>query len=118
VAGGGIGIGDLSALVVHLACLGLLLGALALAVAAASGRKGVAIAVAAAYGVAGFLVNGFAPVVESIDWLVYLTPFHYYESSDPITNGIDAGHLAILLAATAVLAAAAAFAVRRRDLRG
>jgi predicted S18 family serine protease len=57
-------------------------------------------------------------VVESIDWLVYLTPFHYYESSDPITNGIDAGHLAILLAATAVLAAAAAFAVRRRDLRG
>jgi beta-exotoxin I transport system permease protein len=118
VAGGGIAIGDLTALAIHLACLGLLLGAVALALAAASGRKGVAIAVAAGYGVAGFLVNGFAPVVDAIEWLKYLSPFYYYESSDPITGGIDLGAVAIMLAATAALTAAAAILIGRRDLRG
>lgn len=118
IAGGGVGVGDLTALVVHLACFGFVVGALALAVAAATGRKAVAVAVASAFAVAGFLVNGFAPLVGAIEWLKYLSPFHYYEASDPIANGVDLGHLAVLVAATAALTAAAAVLIRRRDLRG
>lgn len=118
VAGGGIGLGDLTALAVHLACFGLAVGALALAVAAATGRKAVAVAVASAFAVAGFLVNGFAPLVDAIEWLKYLSPFHYYEGSDPIANGIDVGDLAVLAGAAIVMTAAAATLIRRRDLRG
>ncbi len=118
VAGGGIGLGDLTALAVHLGFFGLVLGALALAVAAATGRKAVAISVASAVGVVGFLVNGFAPLVDAVEWLKYLSPFYYYEGNDPITNGVDVGDLAILAAATALLTTAAAVLIRRRDLRG
>lgn len=117
IAGGGIPLADLTALVVHLACFGFLLGALALCVAAASGSKSAAVATASAFAVLGFLVNGFAPLVDAVEWLKYLSPFHYYEGSDPISSGIDPGDLAVMLAATALLTAAAAVLFRRRDLR-
>lgn len=118
LAGGGIGVGEVTALVVHLSFFGLVIGALALAVAAATGRKAVAVAVASAVGVAGFLVNGFAPLVDAIEWLKYASPFYWYETGDPLANGVDWGDLAVLIAATALLTAAAAILIRRRDLRG
>ncbi|MCB0875837.1 MAG: ABC transporter permease subunit [Solirubrobacterales bacterium] len=118
VAGGGIALADLTALSVHLAFFGFMVGALALALAAGTGRKTVAISVASAYAILGFLVNGFAPLVGGIEWLKYLSPFYYYESNDPIANGIDGADLAVLLAAALVLTAVAAILIRRRDLRG
>ncbi len=117
LAGGGIAIGDLAALCLHLACFGLMIGALALAIAAATGRRSAAVGGAAAFAVLGFLINGFAPLVDAIDWLRYLSPFHYYEGSDPIVNGVDVSDLVVLIAAAAVLTAVAALAIGRRDLR-
>jgi ABC-2 type transport system permease protein len=116
-AGGGIAIGDLAALALHLAFFGLALGALALALAAATGRAAVASAGAAAFGVLAFLVNGFAPLVDGIAWLKYLTPFHYCTGHDPIANGVDLGDLAVLGATTVVLTAVAVVGFTRRDLR-
>jgi len=78
----------------------------------------VAIASASAFAVLGFLVNGFAPLVDAIEWLKYVSPFYWYDESDPIANGVDLGDLAVLAAATALLTVAAAILVRRRDLRG
>lgn len=118
IAGGGIPLADLTALAVHLTCFGFVVGALALAVAAATGSKPAAIGAASAFAVLGFLVNGFAPLVDAIEWLKYLSPFFYYEGSDPIGNGIDWSDLGVLVAATALLVAAAAVLIRRRDLRG
>jgi ABC-2 type transport system permease protein len=63
-----------------------------------------------------YLVNGLAPVVA--DWLQYLTLFHYYEGNEPLRNGVDVGHLAVLAAVTAALLAVAAAGFRDRDLRG
>src|SRR5262249_46690810 len=63
-AGGGISVGDISALSVHLACFGFAIGALALAIAGTTGRKALAAAGAGAFAVVGFLVNGFAPLVD------------------------------------------------------
>ena len=81
-------------------------GALALAIAARPaagrsppGRRGVALL--------GFLVNGFAPLVSALEWLKYLSLFYYYEGHDPIANGVDAGDLAVLAAATIALTALA-----------
>jgi ABC-2 type transport system permease protein len=116
-AGGGIGMGDLAALALHLAFFGLALGALALALAACTGRAAVASGGAAAFGVLAFLVNGFAPLVDGLAWLKYLTPFYYCTGHDPIANGVHLGDLAVLAAAAIVLTAVAVMGFARRDLR-
>lgn len=118
VAGGGIGLDRLAALAVHLAFFGLATGALALALAGLTGRRAVAAGGAAAFAVVGFLINGFAPLVDGLSWLKYLSPFYYYAGHDPIGRGIDLTDLAVLGAATAVLLLAAALGFERRDLRG
>jgi len=117
VAGGGIGVGDMAALSLHLAFFGWAVGAVALALAAATGRRAVASAGAAAFAVLGFLINGFAPLVDGIEWLKYLSPFHYYEGHDPIGHGVFAGDLVVLGAAAAVLTALAIARFAGRDLR-
>lgn len=118
VAGGGIGVGHEAALAVHLAFFGLASGALALALAAVTGRKAIAAGGAGAFALLGFLINGFAPLVEGVTWLKYASPFHYYAGHDPLGNGIHAGDLAVLGAAAAALTAIAVLGFRRRDLRG
>ena len=118
IAGGGIAVGKLAALALHLAFFGLATGALALAVAAATGRRAIASGVAAGVAVVGYLINGFAPLVDGFAWTKYLSLFYYYAGNDPLSNGPDLGHLAILAAVTAGLTVLAAVLLQRRDLRG
>jgi ABC-2 type transport system permease protein len=118
VGGGGIGLGHIAALCVHLLFFGAFMGALALAIAAVTGHRPVATGLAAAIGVLGFLVNGFAPFVGGLDWLKYLSPFYYYAGHDPLGGGVDPGDIAILGLSSLVLVAVAAFGFRRRDLGG
>jgi ABC-2 type transport system permease protein len=117
IAGGGISAGDIAAFALHLVFFGLMTGAVALALAGATGRRAVAVGGAAAVGVLGFLINGFAPLVDAIDWLKYASPFYYYAEHDPLGRGVDLVDLAILAGATVVLTAVAALTFRGRDLR-
>jgi ABC-2 type transport system permease protein len=117
VGGGGIALANIGAVALHLAFLGWAIGALALALATSTGRRGLAAGTAAAIAVLGFLVNGFAPLVNALDWLKYLSLFYYYEGHDPIANGVDASDIAVLAAATISLTALAVIGIRRRDLR-
>jgi beta-exotoxin I transport system permease protein len=117
VAGGGIGLDNLLALAVHLAFFGFAVGAVALAIAGFSGRRAVAAGGAAAYAILGFLINGFAPLVDGLTGLKYVSPFYYYSGHDPLGSGLDVVHLAILGAASVALVAFAALAFQRRDLR-
>ena len=118
IAGGGIGIGELAALAIHLAFFGFAVGSLAVALAAATGRRAVATAGAAAFAVLGFLINGFAPLIDAIAWLKYVSPFYYYSGHDPLANGVDLTDLAVLAAASVALMAFGMVAIQRRDLRG
>ena len=117
VGGGGVATSNLAALSLHLALFGCAIGALALALAAATGRRTLASGAAAAFAVLAFLINGFAPLVHGLTWLKYVSPFYYYTGNDPIGNGIDAAHLAVLLLASIVLTAIAVVGFDRRDLR-
>jgi beta-exotoxin I transport system permease protein len=118
LGGGGIGLGDLAALALHLALFGLATGALALAVAGVTGGRALAAGSAAAFAVVGFLINGFAPLVDGLTWLKYLSPFYYYAGHDPLGQGVDIADLAVLGAAAALLTATAVLGFQRRDLRG
>jgi ABC-2 type transport system permease protein len=71
VGGGGIALANMAALALHLAFFGWTLGALALAVAASTGRQTLASGTAAAFAVVGFLLNGFAPLVDAIESLKF-----------------------------------------------
>jgi ABC-2 type transport system permease protein len=117
VGGGGIRLPNLAAVAVHLAFFGWAVGAVALAVAGLTGRRALATGSAAAFALLGFLLNGLAPLVAAIEWLKYLSVFYYYEGHDPIGNGVDAGDLAVLGAATLALTALAVVGLRQRDLR-
>lgn len=117
IAGGGISAANLAAVSLHLAFFGWTTGALALALAASTGRRALASGGAAAFALLGFLVNGFAPLVGALAWLRYFSPFYYYEGHDPIANGIDAGDLAVLGVATLAFVALAVLGIRHRDLR-
>ncbi|MEA2373363.1 MAG: beta-exotoxin transport system permease protein [Solirubrobacteraceae bacterium] len=117
VGGGGISAGDIAAQAVHLVFLALALGALALAIGAATGERTLASAGAAAAAGLMFLVNGFAPAVQAIAWLKYLTVFHYYAGHDPLTRGVNLGDLIVLGALTAALVALAVIGFQRRDIR-
>jgi ABC-2 type transport system permease protein len=116
-AGGGISLANTGALAVHLAFFGFAIGALALAIAGVTGRKALAAGGAAGFAVVGFLVNGFAPLVDGLGWLKYLSPFYYYAGHDPLTNGIHWAGLVVLGLATAIFSAVAVEGLRSRDLR-
>lgn len=118
LAGGGIGVGHLAAYALQLAFFGCAIGAVALALGAGTGRRSLALQVAAAIGVGGWLINGFVPLAAAADWLKYLTLFYYYAGHDPLTHGVDPTGLAVLAALALGLTAAGMLAIERRDLRG
>lgn len=118
LAGGGISVGHIASFSLHLAFFGFATGAVALAVAAATGQRSLATAVAAAVGLLGWLLNGFAPLVSSIGWLKYLSLFYYYEGGDPLTRGVNVGDLVVLALVALALVAFALISIGGRDLRG
>ena len=107
---------SLAAATTSAALLGLALGAFALLVGAASGRRGVAIGVAAATAVAAYLVNSLAALVDFLEPVKQSSPFYHYVASDPLREGLALEHVAFLVALALVAAGLAAVAFDRRDL--
>jgi ABC-2 type transport system permease protein len=97
--------------------VGLVFGALALALSAATGR--VKTAVFATVGVAfvSYLMNSIAILNDTVEGLAAFTPFDYYLTSSPLNNGMHWGHAGVLLGAFLVLVVAAVMLFDRRDLR-
>jgi ABC-2 type transport system permease protein len=117
LGGGGISIAHVTAVAVQLGFFGFATGALALALGAGTGRRSLAAGVAAAVAIAGWLINSFAPLVNAIAWLKYLTLFYYYAGHDPIGHGLDLTGTVVLGVITLVLVALAVVGFQRRDLR-
>jgi len=118
VGGGGISIQHITALAVQLAFFGFATGAVAIALGAGTGRKSLAVGVATAIGILGWLINSLAPLVSAISWLKYLAPYYYYAGHDPLTRGVYVTGLLVLGLVTLVLTAIGMFGIERRDLRG
>ncbi len=118
IGGGGISLGHIVAFAVQLAFFGLATGAVALALGAGTGRRGLAAGVAAAVAILGWLINGFAPVVSGLSWLKYVSPFYYYAGHDPLTHGVYFVGLVVLGAVAIAGTAVAVITFERRDLRG
>ena len=96
--------------------LGLTFGALALALGCATGNRGLSIGVASALGVVAYFLNALVPLVEVLEPSRKLSPFYYYIGADPLTNGLNLGHVAVLIGLAVVLLAVAIITFNRRDL--
>ena len=97
--------------------LGIAFGAVALLVGAATGRVRVAAWIAIGLALASHVANAFLPFSDSLAGLARWTPNYYYLGGDPLVNGLDWTHAAVLAGLAAVLIAAAVPAFNRRDLR-
>ena len=111
-----LSIGHLAAAVLGAVLLAMGFGAIALLVGAATGRRGVAIGIAAALAAAAYLVNSLAALVSQLETLQRLTPFYHHAAPHPLLQGVDWPHLAVLAAVVVVASADALVAVDRRDL--
>jgi ABC-2 type transport system permease protein len=115
-AGLTVAAGNLAAMALHLVALGVLFGALALALGAALGRRGPVFAATAAVAVLTYVANTLAPQVGGLAWAQKLSPFYYYAGGEPLRRGVQLGDVSVLLTMTAALVAIGAVAFDRRDV--
>jgi ABC-2 type transport system permease protein len=97
--------------------LGHLFGGFALMLGCATGKRGLSIGVSAGVGVAAYLLNGFAMIIDWLEPYRTLSPFYYYAGNDPINNGLDPWHTLVLIALTAICLGIAILTFQNRDVQ-
>ena len=113
----GMDIGFIAATCLLQTLVGLVFGALALALSAGTGKKKIAIFVAVGAGIGFHVFNSLTEINDTLaDWARW-SPFHYYLGNDPLNNGMDWGNAAVLAAISVVLIAASLVFFQRRDIR-
>ncbi|MBN2405943.1 MAG: ABC transporter permease subunit [Coriobacteriia bacterium] len=115
-----IALGDLDvmALNVHMLASTLFYGLLAVAIGAATGKRGAASGISTGVLAVGFLGAGLLPLIEGGEKWAKLFPWYYFNGSEPLYNGIEWGHIALLVGAAAVFAVVGLIGLLRRDLKG
>ena len=112
-----IGADKLAAAMLGSVLIGILFGALALAIGASTGQRSLALSIPAAFALASYLLNSMAPLADWLEPYRVLSPFYYYLGTDPLIHGFDPVNNLVLLVAALVLAAVAVVTFERRDLR-
>ncbi len=105
------------ALVLHMWANALFFGFLAVAIGAWTGNRVLASGATAAVMVLSYVAVGLLPLVDAIASGVRAVPWYYFDGSQPLSNGVSIGHLAIQLGGAVLLSASAFVGVTRRDLR-
>lgn len=108
---------DVTAFTLHLFVGTIVYGFLALAIGSWTGKTGLASGVSAGVLAVSFFAVGILPIIEGAQDWARVFPWYYFAGSDPLMNGVDAGHLAILGGASLGLFLIALVGVNRRDLR-
>ena len=110
-------VGNIAATCLLVTLFGLFIGALALALSAATGRARVATFGSIGAAVIFYLTASFLPLSEGTASYAKWSPYYYYLSSDPLLTGMNWGHGAILAGLTLGLVALSVALFQRRDLR-
>lgn len=115
-AGLHISVGHLAAAAAATGLLGFLYGSIALTIGAATGRRGLALAVAGGAAGAAYVANALGSLVDALRPLREASPFYQYGTVDPLRHGLTFAHATPLGAAAVALVAVAVVAFARRDL--
>ena len=117
IGGLGIDVGNIAAICLLVTLFGMLVGALALALSAATGRTTVAVFGSIGATLLFYVISTFFPLNESLAGYAKWSPYYYYLSSDPLLTGMNWGHAAILAGLTLGLVLLSTVLFQRRDLR-
>jgi ABC-2 type transport system permease protein len=98
------------------AMLGVDFGLLALAIGAATGARGTAIAVPSAVAAGSYLVSSMAPLVSWLEPAKYASLFYWSVGDNQLGVGLSPGACAILVGVAVVIATVAIKAFERHDL--
>lgn len=101
---------------ISLVVLGIFFGALATALSAATGKNELSMGITGAVGVAAYILNALAPVVDELEPYRELSAFYYYIGNNPIINGLKPWDMLILLVVSGLFLAAGILVFERRDL--
>ena len=100
------------------ALLAVAFGALALALGCITGVRALSAGVASAVAIAAYFLNALVPLSDTLTPFQKLSPFYYFIESDPLTNGLNLLHAAVLVGLTAVALGVALVSFERRDVQG
>lgn len=89
---------------------------IAFLIGAATGKRGNVLAIAGVIAVATYMARAISNMTDSLGWLKWLSPFHYFIGADPLHSGWHPAHFAVLVLATAATAAIGVFLFDRRDV--
>ena len=106
----------LGAISVAITLNGLVHGLLALAIGSWTGRRGLASGAAVGVMVLGYLGSGLLPLID-LDGLAHVFPWYYYNSSSPLSNGLNGGDVAMLAGLSVLFFVLAWVGIQRRDLK-
>jgi ABC-2 type transport system permease protein len=106
----------LGAAVIVLVVLAAAYGAISFMLAAATGRKALAVGGTVALAVSAYLVNSLASLVDVLGPFQTASPFYHYTAGDPLHQGLDPWHTLFLLVVGAVAAVAGVVLFARRDV--
>ena len=96
--------------------LGILYGTLALTLGGAFGKRGLSTGITGALALGTYFLYALLPTVEGLEQAGRVFPFYYYIGADPLANGLDLVHAAVLIGTTAALLAVGIVSFERRDL--
>ncbi len=102
----------------HTAMLGILFGMIAILIGAATGNRRLTSAATGGLAALAFAISTFLPLSSSLAGGAKVSPWYYFNASNPLVDGADPGHLIVLAVMTVIPAAIAAVIFHRRDLRG
>lgn len=112
-----VGVAGLVRASITCAVLGCVFGAVALAGACWTGRRGVGLGTGLGLAIAMFVLYSLAPLVSVFDAVLPVNPFQWTIGQSPLTDGLDPWSLAVALGVTAVLCAVGFAGYARRDIR-
>lgn len=117
LGGLGMDVGAIAATSLLMTLVGLVFGALSLALGAATGRVNVAVFGTVGVALVLYVLNAFLPFSGTLAGYARWSPFYYYLTSDPLVNGMHWGHGAVLAGLAVGLVVLAVALFERRDLR-
>lgn len=112
----GVATADALATAAHLLALGLAFAMLALALSASTGSASLSLAAAGGLAVVADLMAAMLPLVNGLEDVAKASPWFYYNGSQPLVNGPDPVHLAVLLAIAGTGLVLALIGIERRDI--
>ncbi len=112
----GVGVNELAAATAATVLIVLLHGFSALAVAAATGRRSLAVGTATAVFASGYLLQSLAGIVDTIEPFRVLSPFYHAVGTSPLFHGWRWPNLGLLVGLCGIVLAVAVYSFERRDL--